>query len=112
MPFVAGLIDRTEENQRQDGYFNIWYTVVEGSGKRFTQRANHEFYCAGHLIEAAVAYYQATGNDRFFKLMGRYTGTIETVFCKERSAGFYTPSHSEIELNLNRLYDCIGKKDI
>lgn len=108
--FVEGLIDRIEENQRQDGYFNIWYTVVEGAGKRFTQRTNHELYCAGHLIEAAVAYYQATGKDRFLKLMERYADTIETVFCKERSAGFYTPGHSEIELALIRLYDCTGEK--
>lgn len=86
--------------------------MVARSGKRFTQRTNHEFYGVGHLIEAAAAYYQPTGKDRFFKLMGRYASTIETVFCKECSAGFYTPGHSEIELNLNRLYDCIGKKDI
>lgn len=53
--YVEDLIDRIERNMTPDGYFNVWYTVVE-PGKRFTDRDHHELYCAGHLIEAAVAY--------------------------------------------------------
>ena len=62
--YVEELIDRIERNMTPDGYFNVWYTVVE-PGKRFTDRDHHELYCAGHLIEAAVAYYEATGKRRF-----------------------------------------------
>ena len=52
--YVEDLIDRIERNMTPDGYFNVWYTVVE-PGKRFTDRDHHELYCSGHLIEAAVA---------------------------------------------------------
>ena len=65
------LIDRIEENQDEYGYFNIYYTVCE-PGKRFTVRENHELYCAGHLIEAAVAYFEACGDDRFLNIMRKY----------------------------------------
>ena len=67
---VEALIDEIEKNQGEDGYFNVYYTVVEPNG-RFTNRGCHELYCAGHLMEAACAYYNATGRDRFLRLMER-----------------------------------------
>ncbi len=100
---VEGLIDLIEKNQQPDGYFNIYYTVCE-PGKRFTDRNCHELYCAGHLIEAAVAYFEATGKDRFLKCMMKYADLIEQVFVKEKSAAFATPGHEELELALLRLY--------
>ena len=59
---VESLIDRIEEHQWDDGYFNSYYAVV-APDKRFTVRGNHELYCAGHMIEGACAYYEATGRD-------------------------------------------------
>ncbi|MCR5690373.1 MAG: glycoside hydrolase family 127 protein [Clostridiales bacterium] len=103
---VVELIDR---NRQPDGYFNIYYTVVE-PGKRFTNRDCHELYCAGHLIEAAVSYYYATGKDRFLKIMRDYADLIDRVFRVERSAAFTTPGHPEIELALVRLYGVTGEK--
>lgn len=91
--YVEELIDRIERNMTPDGYFNVWYTVVE-PGKRFTDRDHHELYCAGHLIEAAAAYYEATGKRRFLDLMRRYAELIETVFCREDSAAFTYPGSS------------------
>ena len=90
--YVEDLIDRIERNMTPDGYFNVWYTVVE-PGKRFTDRDHHELYCAGHLIEAAVAYYEATGKRRFLDLMCRYAGLIDDVFRRDDSAAFTTPGH-------------------
>lgn len=107
--YVENLIDRIERNMTPDGYFNVWYTVVE-PGKRFTDRDHHELYCAGHLIEAAVAYYEATGKRRFLDLMCRYAGLIDDVFRRDDSAAFTTPGHPEIELALVRLYRCTGEK--
>jgi len=107
--YVEDLIDRIERNMTPDGYFNVWYTVVE-PGKRFTDRDHHELYCAGHLIEAAVAYYEATGKRRFLDLMCRYAGLIDDVFRRDDSAAFTTPGHPEIELALVRLYRCTGEK--
>ena len=106
---VEELIDRIEMNQGEDGYFNIYYTVVEPEN-RFTVRNNHELYCAGHLMEAACAYYEATGRDRFLRLMEKYADYIAKVFMVEKSAKFETPGHEEIELALYRMYRTTGKK--
>ena len=106
---IERIIDRIEENQHTDGYFNLYYTLCE-PGKRFTDRTCHELYCLGHLIEAAVAYYNATGKDRFINLLCKYLDLVEKVFVKENSAAFVTPGHEEIELALFKLYGCTGNE--
>ncbi|MBQ3150244.1 MAG: glycoside hydrolase family 127 protein [Clostridia bacterium] len=105
MSYVESVIDCLERNIGDDGYFNSYFDVVE-PGARWTRRNDHELYCAGHLIEAAVAYYYATGKDRFLKLMCRYADYIEKVFKIEKSAAFATPGHEELELALVKLYLC------
>ncbi len=106
---IEAIIDNIERGMTDEGYFNTYYQTVEFSN-RFTVRQNHELYCAGHLIEAAVAYYEATGKDRFLKLMCRYADLIERVFVTDPSAKFRTPGHEEIELALVRLYHATGEK--
>ncbi len=110
---VEDLIDLIEKNQGEDGYFNIYYTVVEPE-KRYTDRNCHELYCAGHLMEAAVAYYEATGKDRFLRCMEKYAAYIKSVFLDGTAAvkpNFRTPGHEEIELALYRMYRCTGNQD-
>lgn len=104
---VEHCIDLIEKHQGEDGYYNIWFTAVEPT-QRFTVRGKHELYCAGHLMEAAVAYYEATGKDRFLKCMCKYADYIAKVFMEEESARFETPGHEEIELALVKLYECTG----
>ncbi|MBR4961613.1 MAG: glycoside hydrolase family 127 protein [Clostridia bacterium] len=110
---VESLIDEIEKNQGEDGYFNIHFTVVKPEA-RFTNRDWHELYCAGHLMEAAVAYFEATGRDRFLKIAEKYATYIKAVFM-DKTAGptptFSTPGHEEIELALYRLYRCTGNRD-
>lgn len=106
---VEKLIDEIEKNQGEDGYFNVFFTVIE-SEKRFFERTCHELYCAGHLFEAAVAYFEATGKDRFLKLMEKYADHIIRVFVEEKSAKFITPGHEEIELALVRMYRATKKR--
>lgn len=106
---IESIIDKIEKNQGKDGYFNIYFTVCEPE-KRFTNRDQHELYCAGHLFEAAVAYFEATGKDRFLRLMERYADYIRKVFTEEKSAAFVTPGHEEIELALVRMYRATGKR--
>lgn len=98
------MIDSIEANQQADGYFNCCY-LAKHPEKRWTSRVDHELYCAGHLTEAAVAYYQATGKRKLLDVMERYMAHIEQVFIKDRSATFVTPGHEEIELALIKLYD-------
>lgn len=106
---VEMLIDRIEENQFECGYFNTYFTVVEPK-KRWCDRECHELYCAGHLIEAAVAYHEACGDERFLNLMKKYADYIYRVFYVEKSAKFSTPGHEEIELALFRLYHATKEK--
>ncbi|MBQ6065810.1 MAG: glycoside hydrolase family 127 protein [Clostridia bacterium] len=100
---IEDVIDCIEKNQCADGYFNIYHQVVEPE-LRFRDRDHHELYCLGHLIEAAVAYYNATGRDRFLNILDKYIDLVILVFTVEKSAGFATPGHEEIELALIKLY--------
>ncbi|MBQ9745030.1 MAG: glycoside hydrolase family 127 protein [Clostridia bacterium] len=104
---VDELVDDIERMQDDNGYFNIFYTVKEPEN-RFKYRGCHELYCAGHLMEAAVAYYQATGKRKFIDLMCRYADYIEKRFVKDKDTDFITPGHEEIELALVRLAECTG----
>jgi DUF1680 family protein len=97
------LIDCMEKAQRPDGYLNSQHQQISPK-LIFRDRNRHELYCAGHLIEAAIAYHKATGKDRFLKIMERYCDCIERVFLVEDSASFITPGHEEIELALIKLY--------
>ena len=101
---IEHVIDMIEENQWEDGYINSYFTVVKNEN-RFTNRDRHELYCCGHLIEAAIAYYRATGKDRFLKIMEKYVDLVDRIFREENSANFATPGHEEIEIALFKLYE-------
>lgn len=106
---IENAIDCIIENSDENGYFNSHYLVTE-QDNRFRDRNCHELYCAGHLFEAAVAYYEITGKDRFLKAMCKYADYIEKAFKTEKIAAFTTPGHPEIELALMRLYKATGEK--
>ena len=80
------------ENCDESGYFNSYF-LVKDKDKRFKNRDNHELYCLGHLIEASIAYLDATGDERFFKAMCKYAKYVKKVFKDEKSADFITPGH-------------------
>ena len=107
------LIDETVDDfaahQWEDGYLGTYYTMFPEEG-RFTKRSNHELYCVGHLIEAAVAYYEATGKRKLLDVVCRAADCIEKHFKTEPDAAFRTPGHEEIELALVKLYRCTGEK--
>ena len=101
---VDEVVDDIERGRMKDGYFNIYFQLFAPES-RFTDRGRHELYCAGHLIEAAVAYDEATGKRKFLDLMEDYARLIKKVFMDEQSAAFDSPGHEEIELALVKLYD-------
>lgn len=109
--YLEGIIDelaeRIAKNQREDGYFNSYFLTVAPE-QIFKYRTEHELYCAGHLIEAAIAYHKATGKDKLLSCMLKYANLIYKVFLIEDSADFVTPGHEEIELALLKLYDHLG----
>ncbi|MGM9625507.1 MAG: glycoside hydrolase family 127 protein [Eubacteriales bacterium] len=100
---VDEVVDQIEKNRMPDGYFNSYFGLIEPEN-RFTRRSDHELYCLGHLLEAAIAYRHATGKDKFFRLMVDYADLVYRVFYVEKSAAFTSPGHEEIELALVKLY--------
>ena len=106
---MDAIVENIAAHQHEDGYFNIFFTVVQPEN-RWANRDWHELYCAGHLMEAAVAYAEATGKTKFLSCMEKYAEYIAKVFMEEHTATFHTPGHEEIELALVRLFRHTGKK--
>ncbi|OQA77390.1 MAG: Non-reducing end beta-L-arabinofuranosidase [Lentisphaerae bacterium ADurb.Bin242] len=104
---LAGLIVSA---QREDGYLNTHFTVVEPEKRWKCLQGAHELYCAGHLIEAAVAHFRATGKRNFLDCMCRYADYIATVFGRGKGQRRGYPGHEEIELALCKLAEATGKK--
>lgn len=96
------IIDLIGKAQHKDGYLNTYFTVKEPD-KRWTNLAEaHELYCAGHMIEAAVAYAESTGKRKLVEIMSGMANHIYRLFIEEGKEGY--SGHPEIELALMRLY--------
>src|SRR5690606_27784309 len=90
------------------GYLNTYFTIKE-PGKRFTNLMEcHELYCAGHLIEAAVAYYEATGKRRLLDIACRFADLIGRTFGNGPGQIPGYDGHQEIELALVKLARATG----
>ncbi len=108
---IDELVRLVEKSQLPDGYVNTYFIAAAGIGKRWSDLVmGHELYCAGHMMEAAVAYFGATGKRRLLDVMRRYADYIGTVFgpAEGQNPGF--DGHPEIELALHRLAAATGEK--
>lgn len=102
------VIELVEAAQCEDGYLNTYFTV-KAPQDRWTNLAEcHELYCAGHMIEAGVAWFQATGKRRLLNVVCRLADHIDSVFGPHESQLHGYPGHPEIELALMRLYEVTG----
>ena len=100
---IDAVIDMYEKLQQPDGYLSAWYQRIQ-PGLRWTNlRDCHELYCAGHLIEGAVAYFQATGKRKLLDVMCRYADHIADMFGPEPGKKQGYCGHEEIELALVKL---------
>lgn len=72
-------IDKFAAAQQPDGYLNTYY-ILTGLENRWTEMRKHEMYCAGHMIEAAVAYYNVTGKDKFLGVSRRMADHMMEIF--------------------------------
>lgn len=96
--------------QQPDGYLNTYFTVAQ-PGKRWTdERRKHELYCAGHLMEAAVAYFEATGKPGLLEIARRLADHIGTVFGPEPGKKHGYPGHQVIELALVKLFHATDER--
>ena len=103
-------IELIEKAQQADGYLNTYFTIKE-PGRRWTNLTEcHELYTAGHMIEAAVAYYRATGKRKLLEVMCRFADNIGSVFGTEPGKLRGYDGHQEIELALVKLYEATGEE--
>ena len=100
-------IDKFAAAQQPDGYINTFYTLTGLEG-RWDNMSKHEMYCAGHMTEAAVAYYYATGKRKFLDVSIRMADHMMSVFGPDKR--HWVPGHEEIELALVKLYEATGEK--
>ncbi|MDY0083827.1 MAG: glycoside hydrolase family 127 protein [Ignavibacteriaceae bacterium] len=93
--------------QQTDGYLNTFYTLNHPEEK-WTNMEKHEMYCGGHMIEAAIAHYQATGKRSFLDVAIKFADYLDKTFGPEKR--HWVPGHEEIELALVKLYHTTGNK--
>lgn len=104
------VIERIQQAQQPDGYLNTYFTVIEPELKWRNLRDWHELYNAGHLIEGAVAYYEATGKRALLETLERFTDHIDSRFGVEEGKRRGYCGHPEIELALVKLYHTTGEQ--
>ncbi len=105
-----GAIDIVCAAQNDDDYLDTYY-IINGMDASWTNmRDNHELYCFGHLVEGAVAYYQATGKDKLLKAACRFADYVDAHFGLEEGKRRGYPGHEVAEMALVRLYDVTGEE--
>lgn len=104
------VIDLISRAQQEDGYINTYFTI-NAPKKRWTNLCEgHELYTAGHLMEAAVAYYLGTGKRKFLECMCRFADLICDTFGAEERKHHGYPGHQEVEIGLIKLYRLTGER--
>jgi DUF1680 family protein len=107
-PALAGMVDTAiteiEDAQQPDGYLNTYFTFEKAKDRYSNLKDMHELYCAGHLIQAAVAHHRATGSDRLLRVAIKLADHIcDTFGLEEEGKRSITDGHEEIELALVEL---------
>lgn len=100
------VIDIIAKAQRPDGYLDTYFIIKEPEHRWQNLQECHELYCAGHLMEAAAAYYQATGKDTLLHVVKRLADHIIDRFGEGKERGI--PGHQEVEIGLMKLYRATG----
>ena len=107
--YTDKLIDSIAAAQWDDGYLYTFYSIPHKPESRWTNIGSmHELYCAGHLFEGAVAYYQATGKRKLLDVAIKFADHICETFGPGKKTN--PPGHQEIELALMQLYEVTGNQ--
>ncbi len=103
---LEGYIDVVTAAQEDDGYLYTLNQIAFPGIRWVNLRVEHELYCMGHFIEAALAHREATGDDRLFLAARKTADLIVYTFMEGKDV----PGHPEIELALVRLYRVAGQE--
>ena len=117
--YLDSLVHYISEAQEDDGYLYTAWTLKANEYIDFqcctyhedgqwigTSGSSHEFYNVGHMYEAAVAHYQATGKRTFLEVAIKNADLIYDVCINQGHP--YVPGHQEIEIGLSKLYRVTG----
>ena len=104
------VVDLIADAQEKSGYLNTYFTIMEPDHKYKRLGESHELYCAGHFIEAAVAYNQATGSKKALDIAIKLADHIDASFGPEDGKIHGCDGHEEVEIGLMRLYHLTGEK--
>ena len=104
------VVDLIGEAQEEDGYLGTYFTIEAPERKFKRLIESHELYCAGHFIEAAVAYHEATGNKKVIEIACKLADCIDANFGEEEGKIHGYDGHEEVEIGLMRLYRLTGEE--
>lgn len=104
------VIEVIEKAQQEDGYLDTYFIIKEPDHKWQNLQECHELYCAGHMMEAGVAYYESTGKDRLLHVVKRLADCIDAHIGPEEGKIHGVPGHEEVEIGLLRLYRVTGNE--
>ncbi|MBK6017370.1 glycoside hydrolase family 127 protein [Streptomyces sp. MBT53] len=108
---VERIVALVADAQQPDGYLNTWFQLVKGGERYKDLRWGHELYCAGHLIQAAVAHHRATGRTQLLDVARKFADHIDSVFGLPGSGKPIDgiDGHPEVETALVELYRETGE---
>lgn len=113
--YLDNLIDKIAAAQEDDGYLYTARTIdpkhpaPNAGDKRWSNlKSSHELYNVGHMYEAAVAYYKATGKRKFLDVAIKNANLIDKTFGPDKNQLHGVPGHQEIEIGLCKLYRITG----
>ena len=105
---VDAIVDLIRRAQDKNGYLNTYF-VGDRAGERWSNlRDLHELYCAGHLIQAAVAHHRATGKTALLGVACHFADLISETFGSGEDQIEGVPGHPEIEMALIELARATG----
>lgn len=99
---MKSAINEIKNAQEPDGYLDTYF-MFDRKPLRWTNLKDlHELYCAGHLIQAAVAHKRNTGEDSLFNIAKKFADNIANTFGPGKREG--TSGHPKVEMALVELY--------
>ena len=107
---LDAMISLLEKAQRKDGYLNSFYQLYHPDEPWAYLKESCQLYCAGHMIEAGVGCWEATGDKRLLKVACQLANRIDADFGTEPGKLPGYDGHAEIELALMRLYHATGEE--
>lgn len=102
------IIEIISKAQQEDGYLDTYFIIKEPEHRWKNLLEGHELYCMGHMMEAAVAYYEVTGKTTLLAVAEKMTNQISDVFGDGKQEGI--PGHEEIEIGLLKMFRATGNE--